>query len=133
MKDSFMKKPSSPNPDWLLMLFSEEHMSPSPEFVQLKKSTINVLGCAGWKGDGVSDVFQACLQSSDTRPYVSMITSTSWSSRDMWGESFQSQAEILSLGIQAEVTVRTCLAGREGVTASTAAGVTAGSSDTCPT
>lgn len=63
-----MKKPSSPNPDWLLTLFSEETMSPSPEFVQLRKSTINVLGSAGWKGDGVLDVFQARLQSTDTRP-----------------------------------------------------------------
>lgn len=108
-------------------------MSPSPEFVQPRKSTINVLGCFGWKGDGVLDVSQARLQSTDTRPQVSKITGTSWSSRDTWGESFQSQAEVLSLGIQAEVTVRTCLAGREGVTASTAAGVTACSGDTWPT
>lgn len=46
----------------------EERTSPSPEFVQLRKSIINVLGCAGWKGDGVLDVFQARLQSTDTRP-----------------------------------------------------------------
>lgn len=111
------------------MWSSEDLISPSPELVQLRQGIIDLLGCTGRKGEGVPYLIKAGLQGSDARSELFKIATTSWTSREVWGESFQSQAEVPSLGIQAEEAGGTCLAGGEGITVSTTAGVTAGPGD----
>lgn len=83
-------------------------------------------------GDGVSDVFQAALQSPDTRPQVSSCAPW-WRGEDGGGDLPQSCAQVLPLGVQAEVAGGTGVAGGEGQAVTTSAGVTAASGDAAPT
>lgn len=101
-----------------------------PEVLQQGKLIIHFPHSADRKGDRVSDVLQAALQSPDTTSQVcGTATASWWCGGDIGRELTKSLAQVLALGVQAEVAGGAGLASWEGQTVTTIAGITAKSSD----